>query len=128
MTYLALDLCILQMASCCRHSEEVDSPCNAGGKLPDIPSVERTKQRRLDLDFVSELPVCYVTNGKSPKLESSGPSMLWLLIRILSSKQDQEVPGRAGFLSAAGEKPKCLTTADYYPVTNHPITEYKTVQ
>ena len=46
--------------------EEVDSPSNAGGELPDIPSVERTKQRCLDLDFVSELPVCCVTNRKSP--------------------------------------------------------------
>ena len=31
-------------------------------------------------------------------------------------------------LSATGEKPKCLTAIDYYPVINHPITEYETVQ
>ena len=48
--------------------EEVDSPSNAGGEFPDIPSVERTKQRCLDLDFVSELPDSYVTNRKVPTL------------------------------------------------------------
>ena len=67
-------------------------------------------------------------DGKKLMLESSGPSMVWLLIRLLSSIQDQEVPGWARFLSATREKPKCLTTTDYYPVTSHPITEYKTVQ
>ena len=50
------------------------------------------------------------------------------MIRLLSRQKDQEVPDWAGFLSATGEKPKCLTTIDYYPVINHPITEYKTVQ
>ena len=35
-------------------SEDVYSPSNAGGELPDVPSVERTKQRCLDFDFVSE--------------------------------------------------------------------------
>ena len=92
--------------------EEVDLPSNAGGEFPDIPSVERTKQRCFDLVFVSELPESYVTNRKSPNfmiiqpadpdgkkvmLESSGPNMLWLLIRFLTSKTDQEVPGWAGF-------------------------------
>ena len=71
--------------------EEVDSPSNAGGELPDILIVKRTKQRCLDLDFVSELSDCYVTNRKSPNfmivrrvdpdgkklmLESSEPNML----------------------------------------------------
>ena len=54
--------------------------------------------------------------------------MVWLLIRLMSSRTEQEVPGWAGFLSMTGEKPKRLTTIDYYPVINHPITEYKTVQ
>ena len=67
-------------------------------------------------------------DGKKSMLKSSGPNMLRLLIRLLSSKQDQEVPGWEGFFSATWEKPKCLTTTDYYPVTNHPITEYKTFQ
>ena len=67
-------------------------------------------------------------DGKKSMLESSGPIMLWLLIRLSSSKKDQGFPGWAGFLSAIGEEQKCLTTTDYCPVINYPIIEYKTVQ
>ncbi|KAL8620245.1 hypothetical protein ACOMHN_061436 [Nucella lapillus] len=42
--------------------------------------------------------------------------------------QDQDVPGWAGFISLIGEKPERKTTIGYYPVINHPITDYKTVQ
>ena len=58
-------------------------------------------------------------------LESSGQNLLWLLVRAISSKTDQEVPSWAGFISALGKMPDCLTTID---LINHPITEYKTVQ
>ena len=58
-------------------------------------------------------------------LESSGQNLLWLLVRAISSKTDQEVPSWAGFISALGKLPDCLTTID---LINHPITEYKTVQ
>ena len=123
--------------------EEIDSPSKAGGDVPVIPRTERTKERCLDFGFVSDLPDYYVTKRKGPSfiivrwtdpewkrsvLMSSGPNMVWLLIRLMSSRTEQEVPGWEGFLSMTGEKPKCLTTIDYYPVINHSITEYKTVQ
>ena len=46
----------------------------------------------------------------------------------MSSMKEQEVPSWSGFLSLTGKKPTNLTTIDYYPVINHPITDYKTVQ
>ena len=45
--------------------EEIDSPSKAGGDVPDIPSIERTKERSLDFGFVSDLPDYYVTKRKS---------------------------------------------------------------
>ena len=41
---------------------------------------------------------------------------------------DRQVdPGWGGFISETGTVPECLTTIDYYPVINHPITDYTTV-
>ena len=56
--------------------------------------------------------------------------MLWVLLRTKCSLNgsDQVVPGWSGFLSCTGTKPQNLTTIDYYPVINQPITDYKTVQ
>ena len=45
-----------------------------------------------------------------------------------SSTVSQRVPGLAGFVSETGEVPKRLTTIDYYPIINHPITDNSTVQ
>ena len=41
---------------------------------------------------------------------------------------EQLVPSVTGFSSITGKKPTNLTTIDYYPVINHPITDYQTVQ
>ena len=38
------------------------------------------------------------------------------------------VPGWVGFILETGQVPKRLTTIDYYPFINHPITNYSTVQ
>ena len=123
--------------------QDIDSKLAAGGELPEIQEVERTKERSLEFNCVADLPDCYITNRRSPDfvivrwtepdsskllLESSGQNLLWLLVRAISSKTDQEVPSWAGLISALGKKPDCLTTIDCYPVNNHPITEYKTVQ
>jgi len=43
-------------------------------------------------------------------------------------RDKEQVHGWAGFVSQTGEAPTKLTTIDYYPVINHPITDYKTVQ
>ena len=55
---------------------------------------------------------------------------VWMLIRSLNGKagQDQTIPGWNGFVSSTGIRPTNLTTIDYYPVINHPITDYETVQ
>jgi len=53
--------------------------------------------------------------------------MIWIMIRMMT-EGNQQVPGWAGFISETGLAPAKLTTIDYYPVINHPITEYKTVQ
>ena len=36
----------------------------------------------------------------------------------------QVVSGLGGFISETGTVPECLTTIAYYPVINHPITNY----
>jgi hypothetical protein len=54
--------------------------------------------------------------------------IVWVFLRKDRSAVGQEVPSWAGFTSVTGTKPRKLTSIDYYPVINHPITEYKTVQ
>ena len=40
----------------------------------------------------------------------------------------QQIPAWAGYIPKTGSPPTKLTTVDYYPFNNYPITEYKTVQ
>ena len=90
-----------------------------------------------------ELPQCYVGQRKSlgykvnqkvyPGCDgsveaSNDKNTLWVLLRRDKSPSGQEVAGWTGFLSVTGSKPTKLTTIDYYPVINNPITEYRTVQ
>lgn len=66
--------------------------------------------------------------GSSEAMEISNRNrMIWLFVRTIN-ETEQLIPGWAGFISKTGQTPKNLTTIDYYPVINHPITEYKTVQ
>lgn len=117
-------------------------PSDCGGQRPDIPSVEKNKQRSFKLNRIDNLPDCYVTKRNSPTLKveqltypgatdawerSSKLYIIWVLARMFHQEQ-QAVPGWAGFMSLTGKLPNNLTTIDYYPVIPHPITEYKTVQ
>ncbi|MCG7882443.1 MAG: hypothetical protein JAY96_12745 [Candidatus Thiodiazotropha endolucinida] len=114
-----------------------------GGTVPDIPSLPRTKEKSLKLRVEEELPDCFVGQRKSPSYTStkklypgsegtvktaSESNMIWMILRASKSVTGQEVPGWTGFVSITGSKPTILTTIDYYPVINRPITEYKTVQ
>ena len=54
--------------------------------------------------------------------------MLWKICRFICGKGKQQVPAFAGFISKTGQSPKKLTTIDYYPMINEPITEYKVVK
>ena len=54
--------------------------------------------------------------------------MAYYVLRILASQPKQVLPGFSGFISMMGEPPENLTTIDYYPVVQAPITEYATVQ
>ena len=54
--------------------------------------------------------------------------LLWCICRLHSSTVSQQVPGWAGFISETGEVPNRLNTIDYYPIINHPTTDYSTVQ
>ncbi|KAL5014823.1 hypothetical protein ScPMuIL_000962 [Solemya velum] len=102
-------------------------------------AISNSKRRTLEVTSV-ELPDCYVTQRKSPKLDirqqqytegppalktSSNRQLLWLLLRRLC---EHCVPGLGGFISQTGKAPERLTTIDYYPVIPNPITDYKTVQ
>ena len=69
-----------------------------------------------------QYPGSVEARGTSTKLQT-----LWIMIRLKAETQ-QQVPGWTGFISETGERPTKLTTIDYYPVINQPITEYKTVQ
>ena len=47
---------------------------------------------------------------------------------MLGVSEAKAVPGWTGVLSSTEKSPLRLAAIDYYPVINHPITEYKTVQ
>ena len=68
-------------------------------------------------------PGCEGTLAKSEAV-----NFTWCIIRMLSSATSQCVPGWGGFISETGVPPTNLTTIDYYPVINHPITDNSTVQ
>ena len=51
----------------------------------------------------------------------------WCIFRVCNADR-QVVPGWGGFICETGTVPECLTTTDYYPVINHPITDYATVK
>lgn len=121
----------------------VDDNEEHGGTVPIAPSLERTKERSLNLPVQQELPVCYVGQRKSPNypfahtvlpdseesvVDATDKDIVWLFMRKDMSSTGQNVPGWAGFVSVTGSKPIKLTTIDYYPVINHPITDYSTVQ
>ena len=89
------------------------------------------------------LPECYIAQRKNPPyvirhrlfpgcegsvMISRERIMLWILLRNSQTNEGQEVPGWSGFISVTGTIAKSLTSIDYYPVINHPITEYRTVQ
>ena len=113
-----------------------------GQRCPELPTQTRTKQRSLHLTDSVSLPDCYVTKRQSPMLQinqlhypeatasmeaSAKLQMIWIMIRMMMDG-NQKIPGWAGFISETGLAPDKLTTIDYYPVINQPITEYKTVQ
>ena len=126
--------------------QEIHGPVEEhGGTVPDFQNVTKTNERSFQCDPAAELPECYIAKRKSPDFAirhwtctGSECSMnkarlrqiLWVLLRTKCNMDgsDQEIPGWSGFLSGTGKKPQNLTTIDYYPVINQPITEYKTVQ
>jgi hypothetical protein len=115
------------------------------GKTIEIPSsINRTKDRSLKLGAQRPLPDCYVAQRKCPDYPveqhlypgskgsvnkaTTSSGIVWILLRMSRSQTGQELPSWAGFVSITGTPPQRLTTIDYYPVINHPITQYKTVQ
>ena len=108
----------------------------------EVLSQVRNHKRSLCLTQDCVLPDCYISNRQSPKLIVNSlectdaknaqavtleKQNLWILTRLLE-ESNQSVPAWAGFISKTGSTLKKLTTVDYYPVINQPITEYKTVQ
>ena len=83
----------------------------------------QTKRQNLKLQ-INQLhyPESTATMEASAKCQ-----MIWIMIRMMM-EGNQQLPGWAGFISETGLAPAKLTTIDYYPVINHQITEYKTVQ
>jgi len=103
------------------------------------PHVQKTKERSLQTLADDTLSECYMTQRKSPKMNTSivtyaqgkeaalqcmKRNILWVLLRAKQCK----IPGWAGFISLTGHPPQRLTKIGYYPVVHHPITEYKTVK
>ena len=120
--------------------QEVSPDENIERNIP-IPEVPRDNQP-LHVQQSESLPDCYVSKRDDPKYdirqhtlpgskEASEKSLkviiLWLMNRYLSQRE-QEVPSWGGFISTTSDTPLSLTTVDYYPPINHPITDYKTVQ
>ena len=113
-----------------------------GGSRPALVSIPRTGERTLNSQKLSTYQ-CYIAKRKSPgykvltKVVDGGKeaydqivlkNMLWLLIRLHAVKTSQVVPGWSGFVSLTGKVPPNLTTIEYYPIIQHPITEYKAVK
>lgn len=122
--------------------QEVSSGAARDSNDPDPPLL-RTKERSLAIQHENALPPCYVNRKACPDFrvrhwkendgeeafgQSSKKNLLWIFTRKSSSDREQEVPGWAGFVSSTGDAPESLTTVDYYPVINHPITDLSTVQ
>ena len=108
----------------------------------ELPQVPKTKKRSY-VAREEELPPCYMTKRKGPDIKIKTQTVagshiarerankinsLWVLAMSISSGSGQEVPGWNGFISENGVPPSTLTFLDYYPVINHPITEYCTIQ
>lgn len=53
---------------------------------------------------------------------------MWLICRMIGSKERQCMPGFGGFVSKTGSIPTSTTTIGYYPTIHEPITEYKVVR
>eukprot|EP00794_Sanderia_malayensis_P002103 gene2103-2388_t len=122
---------------------EVDESNDPGGSVPTMPSLPKSGKRSYDCSSEDDLPACYVNRRISPVMKvdqrslpgsidakkySDEINLIWTISRLWSSAEDQEIPGWSGFISEIGRKPARLTTIDYYPVINKPITEYSTVQ
>lgn len=73
--------------------------------------------------FQLEQSTCLEATKEPQKL-----NILWILLRSRTISKMQPIPSWSGFLSNTARAPQNLTTIDYYPVINQPITEYKTVQ
>ena len=116
---------------------------NHGGVIPEVSSIAKSGDRSLNLQPVEKLPDCFVSKRRSPSyaistwtypgsedalMKANQLNFIWLLIRTLSFQDEQQVPSWGGFVSLTGVEPTKLTTIDYYPVINHPITDYATVQ
>ena len=46
--------------------QDIDSKLVAGGELPEIQEVGRSKEWCLAFNYVADLPDCFITNRKSP--------------------------------------------------------------
>ena len=90
-----------------------------GGTVPIAPTLERTKERSLNLTVQQELPVCYVGLRKSPNypvvhtvlpdsegsvIDAAEKDIVWLFTRKDMSSVGQSVPGWSGFVSVTGSK------------------------
>ncbi|XP_068203606.1 uncharacterized protein [Palaemon carinicauda] len=110
---------------------------------PLIQSISKTGRRSLVTSEPENLPPCYINQRSSPQMtikhltvpgsdgtlgKSGQINITWCIARMLSRSAGQCVPGWGGFISETGVKPANLTTIDYNPVINHPITENSTVQ
>lgn len=120
-----------------------NEPTDQVGVTVEMSSFKKSKNISLNMPVSEELPPIYIGERRSPGMSirnrnyqgdeeslqlSTQKDLTWVLVRHYRSKFGQQVPGWAGFISSTRSEPTKLTSIDYYPVINHPITEYKTVQ
>jgi len=113
-----------------------------GGWQPVISHTEKTGERSLKWQPESTLPECSIGKRKSPGYEIHDTTteegrkahvhfmlqnLLWILIRLHSTREKQSVPGWGGYISFTGSVPERLTTIDYYPIIPQPITDIEAV-
>ena len=68
------------------------------------------------------------TENSTAYKETMQKYLIWTICREVCSTGKQKVPALSGFISKTGVVPERVSTIDYYPMINEPITEFKVVR
>ena len=125
--------------------QEVSSDYVAEEEIPNEPVVTRREMlqnppQKMVYETLPQVHVqkkspditCNLKNEPQENISTYESSLqkyfLWIICRSVCGSGHQQVPAFAGFISATGKPPTKLTTIDYYPMINEPITDFKVIK